>query len=99
MKDEAPVLIELNGLEFEIDAIVNGAGIHPPLVSGKTETGRMGRRIRLYNERHSKRGDLLLSHVQSIVDNSQEQDQTSQKIERHQSKNGLPSQDEKGHRP
>ena len=99
MEDEAPVLIELNGLEFEIDAIVNGQGSHPPLVSGKTETGRMGRRIRLYSERHSKRGDLLLSHVQSILDNNLKKDQTSQKIDDHQPKSVLSSQDKKGHKP
>jgi len=95
MKDEAPVYIELNGLEFDLDAVVNGMGVNPALFSGKTETGRMGRRIRLYNERHSKRGILLLSHVQSILDSNREKDQTYQKNDSHQSKNVLLSQGEK----
>jgi len=98
MNDDAPVYVELNGIEFDLDSIVNGQGSHPLLISGRTESGRMGRRIRLYNERHSKRGDLLLSHVQSILDNNREKGQINQKNYEIQSKTVLLSQTEKEQR-
>jgi len=83
MDDTAPIYIDIDGIEFEVESLVNGQGNYPASVTGKTETASLGRRIRRLSERDTKRGVRLLSHVQSILDNMDESTRISREKENH----------------